>query len=241
MIIRFNVISDRNKRLWLVILIALTVAITLIAFTMKLVLKNNGSLSNLSEIGDFKKEKLFKTEEYSVKYLATIVSNKTINKYEFEEEYKKDGEKENFKISTKNELGEKITYEIIGNNLKISAEGQISEYILSDYLVKKTNILSLSTFISLYNEVEESIKSTNEKLNTKIEVDAKEDTIVFKIIINGYDSLFKNYSDIIESGKKITKMELTVSNKDYTPLFYTIYDENDKAFVDIEYTLADIK
>lgn len=241
MIIKFNVINDRNKRLWVIILTALTIAAILIGITMKIVLKENLSLDNLENSSTFKKERVFKATNYNTKYIATVISNKTTNKYEFEEEYKIDGEKENFKISTKNELGEKITYEIYDNNLKISAEGQISEYILSDYLVKKTNILSLSTFISLYNDIKESIKNTNEKLNTKIEVEAKEDTIVFKIIINGYDSLFTNYSDIIESGKKITKMELVVSNKDYTPLFYTIYDENDKAFVDIEYTLFDIK
>lgn len=241
MIIKFNVINDRNKRLWVIILTALTIAAALIGITMKIVLKENLSLDNLENSSTLKKERVFKATNYNTKYTATVISNKTTNKYEFEEEYKKDGEKENFKISTKNELGEKITYEIYDNNLKISAEGQISEYILSDYLVKKTNILSLSTFISLYNDIEENIKNTNEKLNTKIEVEANENTIVFKIIINGYDSLFTNYSDIIESGKKITKMELVVSNKDYTPLFYTIYDENDKAFVDIEYTLFDIK
>lgn len=241
MIVKFGIINDKNKRLWLIILTALTVAVCLIGITMKLVLKDNSSLDDLENISSLKRERIFKATNYNAKYLATVVSNKTTNKYEFEEEYQKNEEKENFKIITKNEIGEKITYEIFDNTLKISADGQISEYMLSDYLVKKTNILSISTFVSLYNDIEKMIKSTNEELNTKIEVETKEERTIYKIIFNGYDSLLANYSDILNGGKKITKMELGVLNSDGKPLFYTVYDENDKAFVDIEYTLFDIK
>ena len=44
MVIKLNVRNDRNKRLWLIILTALTVAALLIMITMKIVLKDNSDL-----------------------------------------------------------------------------------------------------------------------------------------------------------------------------------------------------
>ena len=242
MVIKLNVRNDRNKRLWLIILTALTVAALLIMITMKIVLKDNSDLEYINQISGLKRERVFNAKKYNAKYNATIIGNKTTNKYEFEEEYEKDEEgKERFKIITKNETQDTITYEISENNLKINCNSQISEYILSDYLVRKTNILSISTFISLYNDIENLVKNSCKELNTKIEVETKEEKTMFRIIFNGYDEIFKSYSDLLNSNKKITKMELSVSNDDGKPLEYTIYDDLDKAFVDIEYSLFDIK
>ena len=139
-----NINSDKGKKLWIVVLVALTVALFLIVFTMNSILGKNSNIIKTN-----KKESIFDALSYQCEYNVSVVSNKNLNNYNFKENYKiKENETEFFEFITENDNKEQISYTIEDNCLKIKSNSQIKEYILSEYVVSKTNLLSISTFIS---------------------------------------------------------------------------------------------
>ena len=239
MVIRLlNLKQDKSKRLWLIVISALTIASILIGITMYIVLGPSSNSLNLKR----DKEEIFDAISYKCGYNVTIISNKTINKYNFEKKKKKDEDgKEKFKFKTQNEIGDEINYLIDENNLKISSSSQINEYVLSDYVVRKTNILSLSTFISLYNDIKEYLKEVTDEKGVKIEIDEVDNTTCYRIIFANYtDEVLKEYDDIINEKNNIKKMELVLSNDTLNPLQYIVYNNQNKAYIDIEYSFFDI-
>ena len=156
MYIKFlNVNKDKSKRLWIIILTALTVAAILVFTTIYLLIsKENIKLGDFSDISN-KYEQIFMAKAYKYESNVTVISNKTTNKYSIEEKYEKnDLGVENFYIKTHNELGDEIDYEITNNSLHIKSSTQLNEYVLNNYVVKKTNLISIATFISLYHYIE---------------------------------------------------------------------------------------
>lgn len=230
----FNIKEDKSKRLWIVILTALTVASMLLAITVYKVMGENSNIENLSNI-----DNIFSTLNYECKYHVSVLSNKTLNKYNFKEIYeKRDEENEYFCFITKNELGEEIKYIIDEKSLKITSSSQINEYILSNYVVSKKNLLSISTFINLYNNLKVNYQENSENKSYKIEIEEIENIISYKIIFLNFDNeLLGEYKEF----ENLSKMELLLSKESRLPLQYIVYDKDGNAFIEVEYTFFSIK
>lgn len=233
-----NVRNDKSKILWCIILTAVTVAALLIGITMYLLAKQGEIEIN---INNDKADAIFKANSYKYNSEVIVIGNKTTNKYYIEEKYKKEDDKESFDIKTINENGTEINYTIDKNGLKVKSTSQISEYILSDYVVKKTNLLSISTFISLYNDIENYITSNEPNDSVKIEVEEVEDKILYRIVFNDYNiDIFESYREILNDTVRISKMELLLSKDTKKPLEYIVYNKENKGYIDINYSFFDI-
>lgn len=241
----FSIGKDRNKILWWIILTGLMVATILIAISIYLITLNK------KEIVIEKKDDIFNVNSYNAEYNITVVSNKTTNKYHMKEEYKKEvtennenaQENEFFKFVTSNEIGDTITYEITNNSLKISSSNEINNYILSDYLMKKRNIFSFSTFSSIYNDInllnEDSSKNSCAKITTE-EFDNKTlYRMTFKKDCNC--EICTKYKELFRAGIQITKLELVISNETNMPIEYVVYNKDNMAYIDISYENFQLK
>ncbi len=239
-----NIGKDKNKILWYIILGALLVAFILIVISMYNItgVKNNSLIA--------KSKSIFDASKYSAKYNVEVISNKNTNKYIIEEEYKseinnEDNSKvESFKFITTNEIGDEITYIIENNNLKITSSNQINEYILSNYIVKKRNIFSIATFISLYNEIEDINKDSTMECCAKIETEEYENKTLYRLIFNQPNdncSICNKYSELFKAGIELKKLELIISNDTNLPVEYIAYDKNNKAYIDIIYEYFEFK
>ena len=82
-VLGFKIGYDRNKRLWLIMLGAVTIALCLIVISFIAVYKNPKN-------NDINLEEFSSILEYKAVYKANIISNKNQNSYNIEEEYKKD-------------------------------------------------------------------------------------------------------------------------------------------------------
>lgn len=229
-----NIKKDRNKLLWFIILGAITIAVMLISVTIYKLLNDENVNLNLNIDS---KVNVFETSYYKYGANIKIYGNKTINNYYIEEEYEDVNGNYKFKFDTKNDNNNMVTYKIENNTLKISSEGQINEYVLGEYIVKKTNVLSISTFISLYNDVEKYLKENPDSQEIKIEVDNRENITSYKVIVNNKENtILSSYKDIFESGMNITKFELCISSDTKLPTEYRVYDKEDKTYLDVQYT-----
>jgi hypothetical protein len=142
--------NDRGKKLWYIVTFALTIAFILIATSFFLVSKDSFG----SKIGIECDSSIFNMKSYYTEYSVKINSNKNSNVYNMKEWYlKRSDNSENFKFETTNELGNIISYVIANNSLKITNFSEKYEYLLSEYIVTKKNLLSISTFIDIYNKV----------------------------------------------------------------------------------------
>ena len=243
MYIKFlNINKDKSKRLWLIILTALTVASILVFTTIYLLIsKENVKLGNFSNISN-NCDQIFTAKSYKYESNVTVISNKTTNKYNIEERYEKnDLGVENFYIKTHNELGDEIDYEITNNSLQIKSSTQLNEYILNNYVVKKTNLISIATFISLYNDISKITKNSNIESKTKIEIEEYSDKIMYRILLNDYNiEELSDYLDILNDSIGVKKLELLISKSDKKPVEYIVYNKDDLAYIDVNYTFFDI-
>lgn len=233
-----NITKDKNKRLWLLILTALTVAAILIFITISFLFHTDGT-NNISTSNNF--SDFFNLKSYKYGCNATIISNKTRNTYYFEEEYLNKNQKESFHFKMKNDNDYEIDYIIENNNLHIKSNKEINEYTLSNYVVKKTNLLSISTFISIYNDVNSYIKENENNDDIKIEIEESSDSIIYSVILNNYNlEVLNKYKDILNDGISVKKLQLIFSKKENKPIKYLVFDNNDLAYIDINYSFFDI-
>ncbi len=243
MYIKFlNVNKDKSKRLWIIILTALTVAAILVFTTIYLLIsKENIKLGDFSDISN-KYEQIFMAKAYKYESNVTVISNKTTNKYSIEEKYEKnDLGVENFYIKTHNELGDEIDYEITNNSLHIKSSTQLNEYVLNNYVVKKTNLISIATFISLYNDISNITKNSNIENKVKIQIEEYSDKIMYRILFNDYNiEELSDYLDILNDSIGVKKLELLISKSEQKPVEYIVYNKDDLAYIDVNYTFFDI-
>lgn len=214
----FKIGYDKNKRLWLIILGAITIAVFLIIMSFILVYSN----LNEKNISSFDIKDIY---SYKASYKINVKSNKNQNNYNIEEEYtKSDTETFIFRIFNENDV---ITYTIDSNGLNIKSNNQSLEYTLSDYIIKKENIISISTFLDLYRELD-----LNENDFFSINIEEYDNKITYKINIDFKD---KKIDDKYEFLEKISKMELVINKENNNPYEYIIYDKENNAYIDIIY------
>ena len=92
---KINIISDKSKRLWIEVILAITVAILLIisSFIIVLGVNRNKKNENSESIED-----LFSLYSYYCESNLTIKSNKNMNIYNMTEYYLKDGDSESIRM-----------------------------------------------------------------------------------------------------------------------------------------------
>lgn len=214
----FRIGFDNSKKLWLVMLGAVSIAILLIviAFTSIYSNLNNNSVKSF-DIKDIK--------DYKVSYTLNVKSNKNQNYYKMEEEYRnKDGnEFFLFKIYNGDEI---ITYTFENGTLSIKSNIQKLEYVLSEYMLKKENVISVSTFLDLYREIDE-----NKNDNFSISISEYDNKVSYKINIKLKKENLENYKFL----DNISKLELIVDKENKKVDEYVVYDNNGNAYIDIIY------
>lgn len=237
---------DKNKRVWIIMLTAVIIAVVLIATTCILVGKEHKKFTGITEL--LSDPDIFSTSSYYTEYLVHIQSNKNSNHYVMKEWYQKDKEEqEKFKYQMVNESGENVEYTIENNTLKMKSDAQKAEYSLSDYVVQKNNLLSLSTFIALYQKIEQETQNTSDTC-CKIETQTIDNFVYYRIIFDlekvqkhqDTCNICKDYASILKKGNQVSKLELVVKQDSKLPSEYLVYNEKEEAYIDITYNLFEV-
>ncbi|MEG1204715.1 MAG: hypothetical protein RSE00_05645 [Clostridia bacterium] len=236
---------DKNKRLWIIMFGAVIVALILIGATTCFLGSNTIDKNKLKDNAE---HDLFNLTSYMAKYEVNVIGNKTKNRYDIYEWYEKKDAFESYRFQTQNEQGNVITYVLNGNELSIRSDMQKLEYKLTDYFVKKENLISLSTFIQMYKDVEENLKCRNDSLEKcfKIENELIDNIVYYKIIINkelckkDYCTVCEKYQEILNDGNGVSKLELAINKSNNIPTEYIIYNKKGDAFIDVLYSFIHI-
>ncbi len=232
MFIKNITLNRKNVSLISIMLFALAVASILIAFTVYLLNKDGNGTINIDDNTD-----IFNMLAYYTEYTVTINSNKNTNIYSVKEWYKSNDGKESFKFETGNEQGDKITYLIEDGLVKITNSNEVSEFAMSEYIVKKNNLMSIQTFITLFNE----IKIREDISCCKADIIEEEEVINYKITFSDKEcEIYKEYMDMIEGGKGVLGLELITKRDDGTPLELIVYNKENQGYIDITYNLFEI-
>ncbi len=226
----------KEKKIIMIIITAITIACILIATTFYIVNKDSNGF-NLGNV--LNKDSIMDITSYFADYSITIQSNKNTNNYQMKEWYSKNEKNntERFKFETLSANNEKISYLIENNQVKIKNESQKNEFYLSDYIVKKENIMSISTFIGIYKK----IINGNIDNCCKIENVDEDQKISYKIIFGNNDcDICKEYSDLVKDGIKISAIELLINKDTSKPTEMFVYNSDNKVYIDISYNSFEI-
>ena len=226
----FKVKGKKVQKIWIAIIIAVIVAVSLIITSFYLVF-NSGHEVNSQDLFDF--------SSYYTKYNVVTYSNKNQNTYIMEEYCKKENSNLKFRFNIISD-NTNYSYIVTPDSFSIKSENQINEFNNYNYLQKNTNVLSLATFIEIYLTVDNKIKENKFSNNgVKLELEQRDDTASYNIIfesakIDENDELYK-YKEALVNGMKVSKLELIVDNKTKLPAEYIVYLESGKAYIDIVY------
>lgn len=223
----FRVKRQKLQKLWVILFVAFSVAVFLIALSFYFIFSIKDDTSN-------SKCDVFDCKFYHFKSNVTIYGNKNQNSYDIEEYCNLDLRKT--RVNMKSQY---MNYSYIStdNSFYIKSDSQILTMGDESYNNDKINILSLSTFISIYNDVKKS-GGKDESLNMfSIKESQKDNKVIYTITLDSKKTNSNNmYSSIINSGMNITKMELIMDKIGNKPEEYIIYSNGDKAYADIIYS-----
>lgn len=215
---------SKDKKLWAVMLCALVVAIALILY----------SVINIRKGVSIQDDKIsiFSLESYKTKYKVTIKSNKNQNIYDINEYYmREDTGRENFRFEIINDNSLKFTSIYTDGKVKIVSDEQISSLMLNDYNLRKENLLSINTFISLYNDVVE-----NNKDYITIKLEEEDNKVIYRLIANK-EEICKD--DNLKFLDKVSMIELVINKQTNLPIELVVYDNNENMYIDIVYEIFD--
>lgn len=176
------------------------------------------------------KDSIFNMDDYYTEYEVTVVSNKNTNTYAMKEWYKKGvGNKVEYLDSD----GSKVHIITREDTIIIKNENQKNILTLDPYLSYYTNVLSISTFMDIYNKSVDGSKcfsaNSYEKVNN------------INMIIDNICKMKENctceYKNIV---KNVSKIELKLDKNSGLPLTYIVYDHNKKECISIVYNKFDI-
>ena len=240
----FNITLDKSKRLWIEIIGAVIIAITLIVLSFFIItsIKKEDKGSNIEDIGT-----LFNLDSYYCEYNVTIKSNKNQNIYNIKEYYLSESENENIRFDFEDDKKNNImTYIISNGTCKIKSENELNQFVISEgYSLKKKNLISISTFLGLFNKVKnvvDEVKTANEciKISTVEENQRKHFNIIFENNATGNNENIKNilndYSDIADKKIGVKKLELVIDKNTNIPTELLIYNDKNEVYIAIEYT-----
>lgn len=233
----FKINIDRNKRLWGAILFALLIAVILIIISFIYIFRVSNK--NIK----YTKSDLFNATSFYAEYTVNVYSNKNKNMYKIKEWYIKNNDEYKFRIETNNDNNNFI-YLGTNNSISIKSDEQISEINLQNYVSNQTNILSISTFINILNSLDDKInKKENDSDCCKIDEIEHDDKVSYiiqftkenNVELNVEEKICKICKKIINSGMKISKIELILNKDKLIPNEYIVYDDKGNAYVDITY------
>ena len=233
----FKIKNQKIQKLWVIILLALIVAILLIIVAFFVVFKRTKMI--------FSKEDLFNFNSYYTKYSVVTYSNKNQNTYIMEEYCLKNGNDVKFRFNTMNKESN-YSYIVTDKEFSIKSDKQINNYINYENIHNSINLLSLSTFINIYNNIYSSIEenSLNKNSGIDVKVEEKDKILCYKIKlkddIKTSDENINIYIKDITEKMKVSSLELVIDKNTCLPIEYIVYLEDDKAYVDITYSEFEI-
>lgn len=210
---------DKSKRLWIIILFALIIAIALILIAfIRIYSKNEKIMEN----------NIYDIKGYEAEYTITIVSNKTKNTYDMYEYFSENDEKDYFKFEFTNNANEKYTYILKDKSITISSNKQINILNIKDYDFFKENLISLSTFFKIYKDIE--LKKDD---NYKLEKNKVDNTTILSI------SPLNKEGEMFRKELNISKLELIIdmNNK---PIEYYVLDKYNNVIIGIKFNKFDV-
>lgn len=226
----------KKAKLKYIIIFGIMIAIVLMAVSFFLIFKSG------SDIKIYSKYDIFNANSYYAEYKLRVFSNKNQNEYEIKEWYKKENEGYKFKFKTQNDNNINFIYEGTDKEINIYSDEQLNKISLSNTIIEKENLISISTFIDMFSILDEKIKNNEFDTNEycKITETHEDENICYKI-------LFKENSDKkceicrkYLNGMNIGQIELIINEKTFAPSQYIIYDKSGNAMYDIMYEKFDV-
>lgn len=212
-------------------LISVLVILSIVIYTlsMKLNISRGTNIKNVIERLSGKSN-ILDMESYYAQLEITVISNKNTNTYSMEEWYKKD-------VGNKVEYFDSSNFKVSILTLKDKAiirnENQKNSLMITPYIVKYTNLLSISTFVKIYNE------SLKEMCCFSANSYEKLDNI--NMILDNVCKMGEGCNcEVYEIVKNVSKIELKLDKKTGQPLTYIVYDNDKKEQISIVYNKFDI-
>lgn len=209
---------EKSKRLWLLMLFALLIAVTLIIISFIRIYSKKNSIKDFN---------IMEIKGYEAEYDLTVISNKTNNTYYMHECYIENEAKNYLKFEFENEMQEKIMYIFKDNSIEIKSDKQINSLNITEYNFMKENLISLSTFLELYKNAEFEYID-----NFKIEKSKIDDKTI--IIISKTDNN-PNDRGFFRNELNFSKLELILDKYD-KPIEYYVLSDNNEVKIGIKYT-----
>lgn len=239
MVIKTYISRLHIKKLWVEIFIAVAIAAILIVYSLIKVLNGKNDMIFDNFFNSLQKNELFNMTSYCVESQITVVSNKNRNVYNISEWYKrKDDQNEYFKFNIKSNQGSITSYIFKDNVLQVKNSDQESIYLLKDYVIKKTNIMSFATFVSLYND----INKYQLKNCTIQEQKNNDNTITIKINFNDINKLseennefYQKYKELFDYGIKLKTIQVIIDSNKSIPLSMSVSNNKNEIWIDIDY------
>lgn len=212
-------------------LIAVLIILSIVIYTlsMKLNIARGSSIKNVIEHLSGKAN-ILDMDSYYAEFEMTVVSNKNTNTYNMKEWHKKGtGNKVEYVDSN----GSKVSIITLNDKAIIQNENQKSSLSITPYIVKYTNLLSISTFVEIYDKSSEKgccfSANSYEKLDN------------INMILDNVCKMGEECNcEVHEIVKNVSKIELKLDKKTGTPLTYIVYDNDQKEYISIVYNKFDI-
>lgn len=229
----FNVKKFLENKLTLIIFVLISTLIILSVIIYTLAMKTNILRGTIIEdiIGSVgTKDNIFNMYSYFAEFEITVASNKNTNTYKMKEWYKKD-------VGTKQEYldseGSKVHIITLKNKTVIKNENQKNVLKIDPYLTSYTNLLSINTFLDIYNKAINKpccfTAASYEKVNN-----------INMIIDNTCKNINECKCDYMNIVKNVSKMQLKLDINTGLPLTYIVYDHNKKECISILYNKFEI-
>lgn len=230
-VLNINNIFKNKLTLILFVLISTLVILSIIIYT--LAMKTN--ILRGTKIGDIigrigNDNNVMNMTTYFAEFEITVKSNKNTNTYTMKEWYKKGvGTKQEYLDSNNS----KVTILTLKNKTVIQNENQKNVMVLDEYITKYTNLLSINTFLDIYEKYKSKdccfSANSYEKVNN------------INMILDNVCKMGENCScDVSEIVKNVSKIELKLDKNTGKPLTYIVYDHNKNECISIVYNKFDI-
>jgi len=212
-------------------LISTVIILSIIIYTLAMktnILRGTPIGDIIGKIG--KDNNVLNMTSYYAEFEITVKSNKNVNTYVMKEWYKKDvGTKQEYLDSN----NDKVTILTLNNKTIIQNENQKNVMVLDENITKYTNLLSINTFLNIYQKYKEQEccfdANSYEKVN--------DINMILDNVCKMGESCDCDENEVV---KHVSKIELKIDKNTGKPLTYIVYDNDKKECISIVYNKFDI-